>query len=168
MKTLGLIFILGVMAWSWTMFYSPKSGVSEQTMVQIQDGLQDQILKVMEAQNENLNNIVFKKFSTKELNEKKVQANFLIAFDEDVEGSINKIERKGHVILVKLDESNDEQVWAVDSIKIEGETIEFEEGLRFKASDPAADDQDEVEPNAEASTEVETVKPQAETPKTEE
>jgi hypothetical protein len=134
MKTLGLIFIFGLMAWSWTVFYSPNHAVSEQTMIEIQNGLQDQILKVMTSQSQNLNNIVFKKFWTKELSEEKVQAQFLIAFDEESEDSVNKIERKGSVILVKLDESNNEQVWVVDSIKIEGESIEFEEGLKFTSS----------------------------------
>jgi predicted lactoylglutathione lyase len=103
-------------------------------MIEIQNGLQDQILKVMTSQSQNLNNIVFKKFWTKELSEEKVQAQFLIAFDEESEDSVNKIERKGSVILVKLDESNNEQVWVVDSIKIEGESIEFEEGLKFTSS----------------------------------
>lgn len=134
MKTLGLIFIFGLMAWSWTVFYSPNHGVSEQTMIEIQNGLQDQILKVMTSQSQNLNNIVFKKFWTKELSDEKVQAQFLIAFDEESEDSINKIERKGSVILVKLDESNNEQVWVVDSIKVEGESIGFEEGLKFTSS----------------------------------
>ncbi len=134
MKTLGLIFIFGLMVWSWTLFYSPSDGVSEQTMIEIQNGLQDQILKVMSAQSETLNNIVFKKFWTKELSESKVQAHFQIAFEEQLEGSTNKIERKGNVLLIKADESNNEQVWIVDSIKIEGESIEFEEGLKFTSS----------------------------------
>lgn len=133
MKTLGLIIIFGLMAWSWSAFYSSNYGVTEQTMVEIQNGLQDQILKVMQGQSDNLNNIVFKKFWTKELSKDKVKAEFLISFDELTEESMNKIERNGNVILTKADETSDEQVWIVDSIRVEGERIEFQKGLTFKS-----------------------------------
>lgn len=141
MKSFGLVVIFGLMIWSWTAFYGTHKGITEQTMVQIQNGLQDQILKVLSESSQNLNNIVIKKFSTKEISSEKVQANFLIAFDEESEGSINKIERKGHVNLIKADDSKDEQVWIVDSIKIEGESIEFEKGLKFNSSGEIEDEE---------------------------
>jgi hypothetical protein len=131
MKTFGLVVIFGLMVWSWTAFYGSHKGISEQTMIGIQNGLQDQILKVLSESSQNLNNIVIKKFSTKEISAEKVRANFLIAFDEETEDSVNKIERKGFVNLIKADDTNNEQVWIIDSIKIEGETIEFEKGLKF-------------------------------------
>ncbi len=134
MKTLGLIIIFALMAWTWSAFYSSNYGVTEQTMVGIQNGLQDQIIKVMEGQANDVNNIVFRKFWTKELSEAKVEAKFSISFDEITADSMNKIVRNGSVVLTKADETNNEQVWIVDSIRIEGETIEFQEGLKFTSS----------------------------------
>lgn len=141
MKTAGLVVIFALMVWSWIAFYGSNPGVSEQTMIEIQNGLQDQILKVMSESSKDFNNIVFKKFWTKELSDEKVQAFFLIAFDEATESSNHKVERRGHVILVKADETNNEQVWIVDSIKIEGETIEFEKGLKFTSKGDDAEDE---------------------------
>lgn len=135
MKSLGLVVIFALMVWSWSAFYVNKPGVSEQTMIEIQNGLQDQILKVMQESSNNLNNIVFQKFWTKELNKDKVQAQFVISFDETSEDSINKVERSGTVLLVKADEVDNDEVWIVDSIKIQGESIVFEEGLRFGKTD---------------------------------
>lgn len=140
MKTLGLVVIFALMVWSWTAFYGTKKGVSEHTMIEIQNGLQDQIIKIMSESSENINNIVFKKFWTKELKDDKVEAHFVVAYDEAGEESNHKVERNGTILLVKADEVDNEEVWIVDSIKIQGESIEFEEGLRFsptKSSDPS-------------------------------
>ncbi len=165
MKTFGLIVIFGLMVWSWSAFYSPTKGVSEQTMIEIQNSLQDQMLQVMAQSSSKLNNIVFKQFWTKQISDEQVKAQFVIAFDEesgsedsdegaakteevtdatsekstekedsldeDDEVATTKVERKGHVILVKADESDNEQVWIIESIKIDGETIEFQKGLKF-------------------------------------
>ncbi len=146
MKAFGLIFIFGLMVWSWTAFYSPNKGVTEQTMIDIQNSLQDQMLKVMEDSPLKLNNIVFKKFWTKQISKDQVQAQFVITFDEETQPEVSgtdtapvdeeditttKVERSGNVILVKADESNEEQVWIIESIKIEGEVIEFQKGLKF-------------------------------------
>lgn len=171
MKTFGLILIFVAMAWSWMAFYSPSQGVSEQTMIQIQNSLQDQVLKVMAESPLKLNNIVFKKFWTKQISEDQVQAQFLIAFDEEsepatepssagklstdtsttndlsdkqdevssnveseeFESTTTKVERKGRILLSKADESDNEQVWVIESIKIDGESIEFQKGLKFSA-----------------------------------
>lgn len=144
MKSLGLVVIFALMVWSWSAFYVNKPNVSEQTMIEIQNGLQDQILKVMQESSNNLNNIVFQKFWTKELSKDKVQAQFVISFDEIGEDSTNKVERSGTVLLVKADEVNNDEVWIVDSIKIQGESIVFEEGLRFgKTDDDNAESKDE-------------------------
>lgn len=159
MKTLGLIVIFGLMVWSWVAFYSPTKGVTEQTMIEIQNSLQDQMIQVMAQSSSKLNNIVFKQFWTKQIADDQVQAQFVISFDEesgskneessvgtektseaseetsaeDEEVTTTKVERKGHVVLVKADESENEQVWIIESIKIDGETIEFQKGLKFSS-----------------------------------
>lgn len=134
MKNLGLLLMLGLMYWSWIGFYSTDKGIAEQTMMEIQDTLQDQIFTVMRKNSPGITNIIFEKFWTKEINKQSVIAHFLMSFDEGIDDGVTKVTREGNVTLVKADETEDEQVWIVDAIKIQGENITFEKGMKLVSS----------------------------------
>lgn len=155
-RVLGIIVLVIALVWSWVIFYGPKGdGVSEETMVQIQDNLQDQIYQVLQKRPEPIENVKFEKFWTEEINSQTVKAHFVVTYEEPLSDDKGLITRKGSMVLTKLDETDQEQVWVAESVDIDGEQISFETGIRFSPTEEASDD--EAEEALEDIEEVENV-----------
>lgn len=154
MKILGLIVLLALMIWSWLAFYGGDTGrVSEQTMVRIQNDLQEQIYQILKKQMPDINNVKFEKFWTEQIAPNKVKANFLISYDESMASDTSRVTREGSILLNKLDETPQEQVWVADKVDVAGEQIVFEKGLKFKAGEEDTDEDSDAPASDEASPE---------------
>lgn len=138
MKLWGLFIILGLMGWSWQAFYPTQKShvVSEQTLIEIQDGLQDQIFEVISQNLPHVSNMVFQKFWIEDLDPHSIRAHFLLTFDQSLEDGLSQIEREGSITLVRADKTSPEQIWMIDSVDLKGEVIHFEEGLRLISTPP--------------------------------
>lgn len=128
-----------------TVLYRPKGeDIEADTMAEIQENLQDQIYQILRKRSGEITNIKFEKFWTEQVNPHTVKANFVISYDEPLSEDTGKVLREGSMILTKLDDTPEEQVWIADAVNVNGEQITFENGLKFKAGEDEEAVDDEV------------------------
>lgn len=152
LKVIGVIVVFVLLAVTWMLVYGPKGDtVSEETLVEIQSNLQDQIFQILSKRGDQITNIQFEKFWTEQVNANTVKANFVISYDEPLSDDTGRVIREGSMILTKLDETAQEQVWIADAVNVNGEQITFENGLKFRSGDDddeAGTEEDELEAEA--------------------
>ena len=138
MKLWGLLLVFGLMGWSWYAFYPTQDSdtIGEQTLIEIQDGLQDQIFEIINQNLPEVSNMVFQKFWIQDLGENSIRAHFLLTFEQTLEESLSKTQREGSITLVQADKTDSEQVWVIESVDVKGEKIQFKDGLKLIATPP--------------------------------
>ncbi|MCO5112927.1 MAG: hypothetical protein M9899_02005 [Bdellovibrionaceae bacterium] len=143
-KVWGIIGFVAFLVLMASMFYQPKGeDVSKETMDKIQENLQDQIYQIiLKRSSGGATDIKFEKFWTEQISTNTVKAHFVVSYSESMAGDTSKVVREGSMILTKLDDTPEEQVWIADAVNVNGEQISFEKGLKFKAGEDDSDDDD--------------------------
>lgn len=131
MKYVSLVFIIGLMWWSWSAVKSP-SRLSEATHMGIQADLRRVITEYIEQNVPHVQNIQFEKFWTETIKKNKVKATFSYTFEEaqGAEGNAARIGIDGHAILNQIkDETGQFDLWSLDELYVFNNRIDFKEGV---------------------------------------
>lgn len=145
-KVWCIIAAVAVLAVFAALFYKPKGPeIPEETMTKIKENLQEQIYQIIRKNSENIENIKFEKFWTEQVSSNTVKAHFVITYDAPMSGDSGQVTREGSMLLTKLDDTPEEQVWIADAVNVGGEQISFENGLKFKAGDEGDSDEEAFE-----------------------
>ncbi len=140
MKYVSLVFIVGLMWWSWSAAIAP-SRVTEATHMGIQADLRRVITEYIEQNVPNVQNIRFEKFWTQTLKKDKVKAFFSYSFEEaqSAEGKSARIGIDGHAILNQMkDDTGQFDLWSLDELYVFNNRIDFKEGISINAHSGAA------------------------------
>lgn len=156
MKFLGLFILSAALYFTWGLFNGSGVVVSESTHVQIQETLSKEIIQIIINSNPSAYNIEVSDFWTETIDEENIEAHFKFSFEDD--GLIDedkppgeivdeaasevpgqevgaKIEKRGVVKLKKSKEDGKFQYWEASEVSLEGQKIDFKEGLTFSGED---------------------------------
>lgn len=135
-KLLGLFMLVFALYFSWGLFNGKGALVPEGIHIEIQQSLSKKIIDVIIAAHPEAYNIDVSDFWTESLDDKSVEANFEFSFEEkNAEGEEAKVSKKGRAVVSKIKEEKGRQFWEATDVSLEGQRIEFKEGLTFSASD---------------------------------
>lgn len=132
MKFLSLLLILLAMQLSWA-FIRTQPKVPESIHIGIQDDLKNIIQDYVQKNLPSSKDLVFQRFWTETLSEKKVRARFTYSFVDVNETSGNTtVEIDGYAILNKTEKETDQaEYWSFDELNILNNKIEFQQELRI-------------------------------------
>ena len=123
------------MYWSWHLFHGDTVGISESTHIQLQEEFQKELAELVVKQNPEAFSIKIEKFWTRTLDPSRVRAFFEISYKESgLETEIDVL-KKGTTDLVLSKEEENTQYWNAETLSIDGQVIEFSEGIVFKPGD---------------------------------
>jgi hypothetical protein len=136
MKFISLFLVVLALYLSWNMFSGKGVVVPESVHSQIQTNLSKEIVEIVARTNSKAFNIEILDFWTEAYDEKTIEAHFKFGFDEESDAGESSVVKKGRVLLKKTKVSDDAQYWDAEEVFLEGQRIEFKEGLRFPDDSP--------------------------------
>ncbi len=143
MKFLGLFILSAALYITWGLFNGSGVVVSESVHIQIQQTLSKEIIQIIINSNPSAYNIEVSDFWTETIDEDHIEAHFKFAFEDDGDKPSEnqnqsdgaKIEKTGKVQLTKSKEDGKFQYWEASEVTLEGQKIDFKEGLTFSEED---------------------------------
>ncbi|MGH1467984.1 MAG: hypothetical protein ACRBBP_03760 [Bdellovibrionales bacterium] len=131
MKFLGL-FILSVALYvSWGVFNGSGVLVSESVHMEIQQNLTKEIIQIIIKSNPTAYNIEVLEFWTETLDKDSIEAHFEFEFEDKNADGESKVSKEGKALLIKIKEAEGTQYWEAKEVSLEGQKVEFKEGLVF-------------------------------------
>lgn len=135
MKFLGIFLLSTALYITWGLFNGSGAIVSEGVHMQIQQTLSKEIVQIIIDSNPSAYNIEVSDFWTETLDEENIKAHFKFEFEESSDEGESKMEKMGRVHLTKSKEDGEFQYWEASEVVLEGQKIEFKEGLVFSDED---------------------------------
>lgn len=145
MKFVSLIFVVGLLYWSWKLVHETRP-LDQATHIELQEDVMKMISDYIQNNLPTSRGLKFERFWTEKITDQKVKASFVYSF-EDLNPDLGeaRVQIEGFAILNKLasEESEEEvQSWSFDELHIQNNQIDFKEALII---DPSQPDNDEVE-----------------------
>lgn len=139
MKFLNLIILVLILSWSWAVIQK-KPLMHQEIHYSIQSELRTLIESSIKSQLPSAQNVQFTKFWTENLGSKKIKASFLYSFEDAATETADQAELsfEGYAILNRSAEASgneDVELWNLDELKIENNTIEYNNGVVIKPGD---------------------------------
>lgn len=139
MKFLNLILLVLLLSWSWAVIQKQPL-MHQEIHYSIQTELKTLIETSIKSQLPSAQNVQFTRFWTESLGNKKMKASFLYSFEDSAAEPNEQAELsfEGYAILNRSTESSgDENVelWNLDELKIENNTIEYNNGVVITPGD---------------------------------
>lgn len=129
MKFVSLIVFVAALSYTWCLAHT-KMPLAETVHVGIQDDLKNIIKNYIENNMEGATDIRFVRMWTETVNPSKVKAHFIYSF---ADSQNNRIEMDGHALLNKISENNEEVKFSFDELKIQNQSVVFDEPMNITA-----------------------------------